>query len=553
MTLTVNVPIPRYSRRLASIALALAVVLIAMSSGCALASTHQEALFQDDAALAANPNGTLQRLRLLGVSRVRLAVRWMLIAPNARSHRRPHGFNATNPAAYPAGNWALLDAIVRDAHAQGIAVNFNVVGGSPIWATGPGAPHDKLHYNWEPSSREYGSFVRALGTRYSGNYDPNTKSVAPGNANDLPVVTEWSIWNEPDYGPSLAPQGVPGNLTVEKSPSMYRSLVDAAWSALHATGHGHDTILFGEVAPRGYDNFGVFSGMKPLRFMRAMYCVDSRYRELRGTAAAIRGCPTTAAGSSRFPGAHPALFGASGFADHPYDRWYPPNVEAQADPDYSSLAELPGFERGLDRLLQVYGSHTRFSIWDTEYGYLTSPPKHPTRRIPIVSQATAAYYMNWAEYISWRSPRVQSTMQYLLADPLPTLRSNDYGGFASGLITFGGRPKATYYAYRLPLYLPVTSARRGQSIEVWGCARPAHYASIDTGQPQNVEIQFQPASGGAFTTVKTITITDPHGYFDTHVSFPSSGTVRLTWSYPPSAANSSPYAVYSRHVQVTLH
>ena len=81
----------------------------------------------------------------------------------------------------------------------------------------------------------------------------------------------WSIWNEPDYGPSLAPQGLPGNLTVEHSPWMYRDLLDAAWTALHQTNHAYDTVLFGEVAPRGYPNpenprlpFGVFNGMKPL-------------------------------------------------------------------------------------------------------------------------------------------------------------------------------------------------------------------------------------------------------------------------------------------------
>jgi len=32
--------------------------------------------------------------------------------------------------------------------------------------------------------------------------------------------------------------------------------------------------------------------------------------------------------------------------------------------------------------------------------------------------------------------------------------------------------------------------------------------------------------------LKTVTITDPHGYFDTRMSLPSSGTVRLSWSYP---------------------
>ena len=160
----------------------------------------------------------------------------------------------------------------------------------------------------------------------------------PGDAGDLPRVSFWSIWNEPDYGPSLAPQGVPGDLTVENSPRMYRRLLDAAWAALQASGHtpATDTILFGELAPRGAKRWGVFSGMKPLVFLRALYCVDSRYRPLRGTAARVRGCPTTAAGSRRFPAQHPALFAATGFSDHPYMRWYAPNLELDPDPTNGS-------------------------------------------------------------------------------------------------------------------------------------------------------------------------------------------------------------------------
>ncbi len=508
--------------------------------------------------MLADPGGTLQRLRMLGVERVRVAVRWDLIAPSHGAHRRPRGFNAANPASYPAANWAIWDELVRDARRDGIAVNFNVVGGAPLWATGPGAPRNKPYPDWEPSPREFGSFIRALGIRYSGSYDPALKRTVPGDANDLPAVTFWSIWNEPDYGPSLSPQGVPGHLTIENSPRMYRNLLDAAWSALQATGHGRDTILFGELAPRGESYWGVFSGMKPLVFLRALYCVDSRYRQLRGSAAAARGCPTTAAGSRRFRAANPALFQASGFADHPYMRWYPPNREAQADPDYSSLGEIGRLEQALDRLQHAYGSSTRFPIYDTEFGYITSPPKR-RNRYPWLPVATAAHYLNWAEYIHWRDPRIQSFMQFLLYDPLPALPSNDWGGFASGLLSYRGVPKATYYAWRLPLYLPVTSARRGHSLEVWGCVRPAHFAILDTGLPQEAYIQFQQGSRGPFTTVRTVTIRDAGNcYFDVRVRFPASGTVRLTWSYPsldPGLGYFDPlssHSVYSRHVQITV-
>jgi hypothetical protein len=541
-----------------SAAVLTAVVLLVTGSmgfggASASAATAQEAWLQDDGALLRDPFGTMQRLRVLGVDRARVAVRWLAIAPRPNSHTRPH-FDAANPAAYPAENWAGIDRIVKAAQADGIGLNFNIVGGAPLWATGRGAPADKPHPNWQPSTKELNLFVRAVGTRYSGNYDPDTHRTTPGDPGDLPAVSFWSIWNEPDYGPSLAPQGVPGNLTVEESPRLYRGLVDAAWTGLHQTGHGRDQILIGEIAPRGYDNFGLFNGMRPLQFLRALYCVDAGYHQLRGSAAALRGCPSTAAGSRAFRRAHPGLFEASGFADHPYSRWFPPNVERPNNPEYTSLADIGFLERGLDRLQRVYGSGKRFQIFNTEYGYLTSPPKHSTKRIPYISTTTAAQFLNQAEYMSWRDPRIRSFMQYLLADPLSATRSNDYGGFASGLLTFNQRPKPTYDAWRLPLFLPVTAAHRGRSLEVWGCARPVFFArQDDPAASEIVQIQFKRDSGGGFTTLRNIGVTNRFGYFDTRISPPSSGRVRLTWTYPSDDSLLSPgTTATSRSVQVKL-
>ena len=545
--------------------LSLVVVTLAAtifgSAPPASASRGQEAMMQDDLAVSGpDTAAVLTQMRTLGVSRVRLAVRWMLIAPQPGSKRRPAGFNASDPRAYPAANWVTLDRIVNQATEQHLDLNLNVVGGAPLWAIGAGAPRDgKPHYNWAPKAREFGLFMRALATRYSGTYDPTTGRQSPGDPNDLPAVHFWSIWNEPDYGPSLAPQGDPrqgGHSSIERSPWTYRNLLDAAWTALHQTHHGRDTILFGEVAPRGGapNRLGLFNGMTPLQFLRALYCVDTRYHQLRGRAAVLRGCPKRAVGSRAFRRTHPALFSASGFADHPYSRWYPPNVERDASPEFTALAQIGNLTRALDRLTAVYGAHPHFPIWNTEYGYITSPPKHPSKRFPYVKQATAAYYMNWAEYISWKNPRIRSFMQYLLRDGEPATKSNDWGGFASGLENYLHRPKATYDAYRLPLYLPVTKLRRGRSAEVWGCARAAHSAMIDApADPETVQIQFRPASGGSFTTLKTVTITDPHGYFDTRMSFPTSGTVRLSWSYPSDDPLLLPgRTVSSRSVRVSL-
>ncbi len=527
-----------------------AVGALGLHTTQALASADQLEMFQDDPQVQGNPAGTLQTLRLLGVNSLRMAVSWQKVAPNANSHHRPRHFNAADPAAYPARNWAVFDTIVTLAAQYGISINLDAMGGAPLWATGPNPPKmgGKTFHQWEPSASQFGLFVKALGTRYSGHYTP------PGGSAPLPAVRFWSVWNEPDYGPSLAPQGAyPNHLTVENAPRMYRNLVDAAWGALHRTGHSGDTFVFGEVAPRGERTWGVFSGMTPITFLRALYCVDSRYRPLHGSAASLRGCPTTTAGSHQFRSKNPALFQATAFSDHPYMRWYPPNHEQNPDPtnhlstsQYTSLGVIGNLTRTLDRLQGVYGSGKRFPIYDTEFGYITSPPKHDTK-YPYVSPTTAAYYMNWAEYLSWKNPRIKSFHQYLLRDPLPANPSTDWGGFASGLISYKGTPKVTYAAYRLPLYLPVQTASSGQSLEVWGCARPAHFAALQTGQPQVVQIAFAPSGSSTFHTLTTVQVTDPDGYFDTRVVFPSSGTVALTWSYP----DGTPIA--SRHVHITVH
>ena len=154
-------------------------------------------------------------------------------------------------------------------------------------------------------------------------------------------------------------------------------------------------------------------------------------------------------------------------------------------------------------------------IYNTEYGYETNPPN---RTDGFVSPATAASYINWAEYLSWKNSRVATTMQYLLMDPNPRGNVPEFGGFASGLEFYGGAHKPSYDAYRLPLYLPSNSTRPGGSLEVWGAVRPARYAAADSREPQSGQVQFAPGSSGSFATIATVPINDPRGYFDVRVA-----------------------------------
>ncbi|MBV8990322.1 MAG: hypothetical protein JO372_17365 [Solirubrobacterales bacterium] len=53
-----------------------------------------------------------------------------------------------------------------------------------------------------------------------------------------------------------------------------------------------------------------------------------------------------------------------------------------------------------------------------------------------------------------------------------------------------------------------------------------------------------------------MTITNGHGYFDVRVSFPASGLVRMSWTYPTTdpllPANALGVTVYSRSQKITI-
>src|SRR3984885_7452126 len=309
--------------------LVITIALTLATSGLALAPTAQASagqvsIIQDSTRMLADPAGTMTTFRALGVRTVRIILVWAQVAPAAQSRQAPHGFNAADPASYPAAGWAPYDEMIQLAHADGLGVDLTLSGGAPRWAEGAGIPPaalDNQFWAWRPSAQAFGQFARAVAARYSGTYIP------PGQSAPLPRVSFWAIWNEPNFGEDLGPQAVNGS-TVSVAPGMYRSLASQMWNALQATRHGHDTILIGEFAPLGLSGRagpghpqglpGDFGQTKPLQFLRTLYCVDANYRELRGRAARAVGCPATAAGSRSFRRQNPALFKSSGFADHPY-------------------------------------------------------------------------------------------------------------------------------------------------------------------------------------------------------------------------------------------
>ncbi|HZE05547.1 MAG TPA: hypothetical protein VE127_10010, partial [Solirubrobacteraceae bacterium] len=181
-----------------------------------------ESMVTSASAIVTNPAGTISQLKALGVDRVHVAMWWDHVAPDSTSKHKP-AVDLTNPASYPAAGWAPYDAIVQGLKAAHMGIDLAITSPPPRWAEGKGAPKPATQPEWKPSAADYGEFVRAVATRYSGHYTP------PGASQPLPRVNFWSIWNEPDLGINMAPEAV-GKGQVEVAPRYYRAFVNAAWS-----------------------------------------------------------------------------------------------------------------------------------------------------------------------------------------------------------------------------------------------------------------------------------------------------------------------------------
>ncbi|HWF72433.1 MAG TPA: hypothetical protein VG186_03760 [Solirubrobacteraceae bacterium] len=543
------------------------VLTAAVAPAKAVASSTQQSLFQDDNELvyasATRADAVLAQLASLGVERIRVSVIWALVAPNPTSTTRP-SFDATNPAAYPAGAWDRYDTLVTDAQALGLKVDFDVTSPAPYWATArpPASVNGKFNKNYLPSAVQFGQFVRAVGTRYSGSYviptppapptpTPTlfglplppaltgaTTTPAPPAPAPLPRVDYWEIWNEPNEAGWLTPQWRRGPALpavhhhkarinwIEASPVVYRGLLDSAWNALAATGHSGDTILVGDTSAKGSTSHGTLPAIPPLTFLRALYCVSGSYHPLTGTRAAALSCPRRGQPGA-FGAAHPALLQATGYADHPYSFTLAPNI-VSTDPTWATLADLPRLERALQRIYAAYSvpAPSGVPLYLTEYGYKSNPPNPFVK----ISEAQQAAYINQGEYMAWSDPYVRALAQFELVDSAPQggepVGSPAYWGtFQTGLITLSGVPKPSYFAYRIPIWLP--KARAGPRVTVWGQLRPANHAAVQTAI-----IEYRAAGSSAFTPIRSVQTASPQGFLVAHLPLSTPGLLRIAWIDP---------------------
>ena len=425
------------------------------------------------ALLSARRDRSLDDVQALGADVIRSLVYWNRIAPDGR--RKPRG-DLSEPAAYPAPAWDLLDDLVRATSARGLELLLSPSGPAPLWASTCKSKAPACN----PDPVAFGRFVSALGKRYSGAYADENQG-----GGVLPRVSSWSIWNEPNQPGWLSPQAVKlGRHVVITAAHQYRRLATAGLEALRDGGHGADRLLLGETAPLGRVTGSLARRpTPPVVFIRELLCLDAAGRKLRGEAARVRGC-------SRF-----RRLPVTGYAHHPYTRGGSQPPRSRSLPGEITMGSIARLETLLRRGAAARRLPRRLPIWSTEFGYQTNPPD---RQFGI-SFEEAAEYMNEADWIAYRNRSIAAVAQYKLFD------EDDPAGFQTGLRFATGRVKPTFDAYRLPIWVSRAGAGR---VRVYGQVRPAA-----SGATEQVEILRQPAGGGAFAPVETIAVASERGHF----------------------------------------
>ncbi|HXD54720.1 MAG TPA: hypothetical protein VN618_08205 [Solirubrobacteraceae bacterium] len=465
----------RLSKLICAIAV-LSVSTVAFAAG-ASASSSQTTFFESPG-LFVNPAtrpATIATLQQLGVRAIRVELAWHNVAPGANSARRP-SFDPTDPAAY---DWSEYDPVIEEAHERGWRVLLTVTSPVPKWATGNARGKSLLY---KPNANQFRSFMTAVGRHYG------------------PVVSLYSIWNEPNHHEFLEPQfntnGTPA------SPGIYRSLYTAGYAGLQAAGIAHPAVLIGETAPEGEAHprrpvRGPKHNVSPITFMRGVLCLSPSYRRARS-------CPKLT---------------ATGWGLHPYASIRGP-FYIPKNPETVTIGVLGRMTGALDRAARAGAIGSHLPLFITEFGVISTPNNQIG--VPVAKQAE---YQAIAEHIAYGNPRVASFSQYLLRDDTPKGRS--HVAFQTGLEYANGNAKPLFSSFPVPLAV----SRHGSSYALWGLVRPA-------AGPTTVTVEAKRRGSSRYTTIATVH-TDARGYW-TLTSGVQASSWRVRWTSPEGAVYKGP-------------
>jgi hypothetical protein len=411
--------------------------------------------------------------RSMGVDSVRVQAYWDALSPDPGSATMPAGFNITDPND-PQYQWGPLDRAINLIQANGMRVNLTLNQCGPRWASTE--PSNPTHC-WRPSPRLFAQFVGAVVRRYGARVD------------------RYLDGSEPNQTQFLAPQFVrKGSRFVPDAPHQYRALVNASYPVIKALDR-RSQVVIGELAPIG-SRPSATGGIKPLLFIRELGCVNSRFRPVRtGSCKGFRAAR------------------ADAFGYHPYVNNRRAPTVPNRDPDIAKIGDIKRLLKTIDRLSttrRIRPSHgRRFSVYFTEYGYISNPPS-PKFGVSLARQAT---YNAESAYIVWKNRgRIKLLSQYLWMDDQT---------FGTGLIQRSGTPKPSLGAFPHPFWID----GRLRRARFWGQARP--------DSSRTVVLQVKPRGSSKYSNVRKFR-TDSGGYWNGFLRARRGATYRF--EYFPSGA-----------------
>jgi hypothetical protein len=311
---------------------------------------------QDDALLTSAEPLAVPTVKALAPRLIRYNIVWSDIAPTKPG-------DPSDPAD-PAYVWTNADKIVALAKTLQASLLFTIVD-APKWANGDASPE---HAPTDPA--DFGTFCGAVAQRY-------------------PTVGRFTIWNEPNRGQFLQPQGAAGS----EAPSALAGLARACIPAIRAHSR-HARVAIGPIASRGGQG-----GLAPIPFLAA-------YRS---------------AGGPR----------PDGIALNPYlEGQAPLFVPTERPADGAVTVRNLDWLEGL--LKQAYGS--TMPIWLTEFAVRTVPP------VTNVDQATQL--RQTVSLVRTHYHYVPLLIWFLLRDQGP----HDY--WRSGLVDTAWQRKASFSVFR---------------------------------------------------------------------------------------------------------
>ena len=458
------------------ILLAATILAGALAAQPAHAAAGLETGIADDAILLAGGEDAAAEVaawQRAGVDVARIQARWVAIAPGATAPVAPAGFHARDPDD-PRYNWGALDRAVALVRAAGIRPMLQITGSGPLWSSrAPGRRNPR----YKPSPAEFADFTAAVAARFRTQVD------------------RYEIFNEPNQPLWLQPQfACRKHRCTPVAPDLYRDLYRAAAREIRALDPGAQ-LLMGSLAPKGQNPRAANAVMRPLTFVRALGCVDARYRRVRSGACA-----------------HAQRITATGFAYHPHPVRQAPD-EPSAGADDAALGSLGRLESALDRTARagVIGpaGAARFPLYLTEFGYQTDPPD-PAAGIAPSLQAT---WLQWSWYRGFRDPRVRNMTQYEWRDePLGRHVGSlgRYAGWQSGLLYADGRAKPALAVFPHPFWVDVRPGRRLATF--WGQVRPGGATTVRLMRGRTVVRTLRTNAAGAWSTTRAVTAPATYHY-----------------------------------------